>query len=128
MIYAVVIALGIVVVFIYWYFAFYRDYMSGCDAKISFQKFLEIYENARHKVHLKKGHFYYFDRAYDMRGIGYNFYFSIPDTFRYEYWRKVREHKLEEDNKNYKMTEIEKAWEKDAELHEKEQMKNGNTN
>ena len=115
----------ILVTFVSWYFVYYSNYKSGCVSKISFQKFLEIFETSHNKISLNKGFFYY---SPVMFGPSYRFYFSILDTFRYEYWRKSREHKLEEDNKNYKMTEIEKAWEKDAEHHKEEQMKNGNTN
>ena len=60
-----------------------------------------------------------------MYGASYCFYFSIPDTFRYEYWRKAREHKLEEERKNSKLTEIEKAWQKDAERNKEKEMRNG---
>lgn len=115
----------ILVTFVAWYFVYYSNYKSGCVSKISFQKFLEIFETSHNKISLNKGFFYY---SPAMFGPSYCFYFSILDTFRYEHWRKSREHKLEEDNKNYKTTEIEKAWEKDAEHHKEEQMKNGNTN
>ena len=115
----------IVVTFVSWYFGCYSNYKSGCVNKISFQKFLEIFETSHHKISLNKGCFYY---SPDMFGLSYCFYFSIPNTFRYEHWRKAREHKLEEDRKNYKMTEIEKAWEKDAENYKEKEMKNGNTN
>lgn len=112
-----------VLVSICWYFDKYRNYKSGCVSKISFQKFLEVYENAHHKIHLGDGRFYYSPDPY---GIAYSFYFSIPDTFRYEYWRKVLERKDQEERKNYKLTEIEKAWKKDAEHHKEKEMKNGN--
>jgi len=115
----------IIIVCAYWYFECYRNYKSGCVSKINFQKFLEIFEASHNKIFLNKGCFYY---SPDMFGASYCFYFSILDTFRYEHWRKTREHKLEEDSKNYKMTEIEKAWQKDAERHKEKEMKNGNTN
>ena len=113
----------ILVAFVTWYFGCYSNYKSGCVSKISFQKFLEIFETSHNKISLNKGCFYY---SPDMFGSSYCFCFSILDTFRYEYWRKAREHKLNEDSKNYKMTEIEKAWEKDAERHKEKEMKNGN--
>ena len=112
----------IIIVCAYWYFECYRNYKSGCVSKISFQKFLEVYENAYHKISLNRGHFYYSPDPY---GVAYNFYFSIPDTFRYEHWRKVLERKDQEERKNYKLIEIEKAWQKDAEHHKEKEMKNG---
>ena len=115
----------ILVTFVSWYFGCYSIYKTECINKISFQKFLEIFETSHYKIRLNKEFFYY---SPDMFGPSYCFYFSILDTFRYERWRKAREHKLEEDNKNYKMTEIEKAWEKDAEYHKEKEMKDGNTN
>lgn len=106
-----------------WYFDKYRKYKYGCLEKISFQKFLEIYNNASHKVSLNEGYFYY---SPEMSGSAYTFYFSIPDTFRYEHWRKVRERQRQEERKNYKLNVIEAAWEKDAEQHKEKEMKNGN--
>lgn len=115
----------ILVTFVSWYFGCYSNYKSGCVSKISFQKFLEIFEISHSKIDLNKGCFYYSPNMY---GTSYCFYFSIPDTFRYEHWRKVRlhklkvrEHKLKEDRKKYKMTEIEKAWQKDAERYKERQ-------
>lgn len=113
------------VTFVSWYFGFYSDYKIRCVSKISFQKFLEIFETSYRKISLSKGYFHY---SPNMFGSSYSFYFSIPDTFRYEYWRKAREHKLEEDYKNNKMTEIEKAWQKDAEQYMEDKAKHGNTN
>lgn len=115
----------ILVAFITWYFGCYSNYKYGCVNKISFQKFLEIFETSHMKIDLNKGCFYYSPIMY---GTSYCFYFSIPDTFRYQHWRKVRMRKLKEDSKNYKMTEIEKAWQKDAENYKEKEMKNGNTN
>jgi len=124
--YGVSFVIGLIIIICaYWYFECYRNYKSGCLEKISFQKFLEIYENSHDKVDLAKGRFYY---SPDIFGNSYNFYFSIPDTFHYEHWRKAREHKLKEADKNHKMTEIEKAWQKDAERYKEKEMKNGNTN
>lgn len=115
----------ILVTFVAWYFGCYSNYKTGCVSKINFQKFLEIFETSHNKISLNKGFFYYNPVMF---GPSYCFYFSILDTFRYEHWRKTREHKLEEDRKNYKMTEIEKAWQNDAELYKEKEMKNGNTN
>lgn len=108
----------ILVAFVTWYFGCYSNYKSGCVSKISFQKFLEIFETSHHKISLNKGCFYYSPNPF---GTSYCFYFSIPDTFRYEHWRKVREHKLEEERKNCKLTEIEKAWQQDAEHYKEKQ-------
>ena len=113
----------ILVTFVAWYFGCYSNYKTGCVSKIKFQKFLEIFETSQHKISLNKGFFYY---SPNMFGTSYCFYFSIPDTFRYEHWRKAREHKLEEERKNCKLTEIEKAWQKDAEYHKEKEMKDGN--
>lgn len=118
----------VVLVCICWYFDKYRKYKYGCLEKISFQKFLEIYKNAPDKIRLNEGYISYYKNGDLLFSNSDAFYFSIPDTIRYEHWRKEKVHKEAEMITRKIMDALDKAWQKDAELHEKEQMKNGNTN
>ena len=122
----IIIFMGLVS--ICWYFDKYRKYKYGCLEKISFQKFLEIYNNAPDKIRLNEGYISYYKDGDLLVSHSDAFYFSIPDTFRYEAWRKEKERKDEEMRTRKIMEALDKAWEKDAERYKKEQMKNGNTN
>lgn len=118
----------IVLVCVCWYFDKYRKYKYGCLEKISFQKFLEIYKNAPYKIHLDEGYFGYYEDGASLFNRCDSFYFSIPDTFRYEHWRKEKECKDEEMSTRKIMEALDKAWKKDAEHYKEKEMKNGNTN
>ena len=118
----------IVLVSICWYFDKYRKYKNGCLGKISFQKFLEIYKNAPGKIKLREGYICYYRDVSSLFGYCDAFYFSIPDTFRYETWRKEKERKDEEIRTRKIMESLDEAWQKDAERHKEKEMKNGNTN
>jgi hypothetical protein len=118
----------IVLVSVCWYFDKYRKYKYGCLEKISFQKFLEIYNNAPGKITLSEGYICYYRDGVSMFSNGDAFYFSIPDTIRYEHWRKEKVRKEAERITRKIMDALDKAWEKDSEQYKKEQMKNGNTN
>ena len=116
----------IVLVSVCWYFDKYRNYKQGCLEKISFQKFLEIYNNAPDKIRLNEGYIIYYEDGISLFSNGNAFYFSIPDTFRYEHWRKEKVRKEAERITRRIMEALDKAWEKDSEQYKKEQIKNGN--
>ena len=118
----------IVLVCVCWYFDKYRKYKCGCVEKISFQKFLEIYNNAPGKITLSEGYICYYRDGVSMFSNGDAFYFSIPDTIRYEHWRKEKVRKEAERITRRIMEALNEAWEKDAELHEKDKERYGNTN
>lgn len=109
-----------------WYFGKYCNYKQRCLNKISFQKFLEIYKNAPDKIYLDEGYVSYYENGVFLSNHSDAFYFSIPDTFRYEHFRKEKDRKDEEMRIRKSMEAVNKAWEEDAENYKKEQMKNGN--
>lgn len=122
------IIIFMVLVSICWYFDKYRKYKIGCLEKISFQKFLEIYNNAPGKINLSEGYIRYYKDGASILCHGYAFYFSILDTFRYEAWRKEKERKDDEMRTRKIMKSLNEAWQNDTELYKEKEMKNGNTN
>ena len=112
-----IIALGAVVVCcIGWFISVYYNSKCSCNNCISFKKFLTIYENAPEKVDLYEGHFsyLYWDNAFDIRSSRISFHFSIPDTIRYERWRKKLTRKEEKEKADAVMKKVEEYWAKDA--------------
>lgn len=112
-----IITLGAVVVCcIGWFISVYYNSKRSCDRCISFEKFLTIYENAPEKVDLYEGYFsyLYWDNAFDIRSSRISFHFSIPDTIRYERWRKELTRKEEKEKADAVMKKVEELWAKDA--------------
>ena len=86
-----------------------------CDGIISFNRFLEIYEYSSNHINLGEGYFtysYYGEGSFN--AATYNFYFSIPDTFRYERWRKKLERMENEEQSKKLMKQMEELWAEDA--------------
>lgn len=97
-----------------WYII-YDYYKSHCDGIISFDRFLEIYEYSNDKIYLADNYFSYEHYSEsDFCVKTYNFYFSVPDTFRYERWRKKIKRKEEKERSDAVMEKVEKLWAKDA--------------
>lgn len=118
------ITLGIIIVMalaavitgccINWYIG-YDYYRSYCDGIISFDRFLEIYEYSKDKIYLTDNYFSYEHYSEnDFCVKTYNFYFSVPDTFRYERWRKKIKRKEEKEKADVVMKKVEELWAKDA--------------
>lgn len=115
----IIIAIALVAVItgwcINWYvgYDYYRSYC--CDGIISFDRFLEIYEYSNDKIYLADHYFSYeYYSENDFCAKTYNFCFSIPDTFRYERWRKKIKRKEEKEKANAVMKKVEELWAKDA--------------
>ena len=113
-----VIIMGLAAIVIGCYIHLYYThslYASRCDSSISFNRFLEIYEHSSDHINLGEGYFTYF--YYDegsFHAATYNFYFSIPDTFRYERWCKKIKRKEEKARSKKLMNQMEELWAKDA--------------
>ena len=98
----------IIIICVTWYFRCYCKYKEECVGKISFKKFLEVYENAEHKVSLWKGRFKYYPGS-TMFDNGYFLYFSILDTFRYERFRKNVGRREQAEQNSRKMEKVEQG-------------------
>lgn len=112
-----VIALGALILYCgLWFFGVYYNSKLYCDRCISFEKFLTIYKNAPEKVDLYDGYFSYsyWDEGYDYISCRISFNFSIPDTIRYERWRKAMERKKEKEKVDAVMKKVEDLWHEDA--------------
>lgn len=112
-----IIALSAVVVCcIGWFISVYYNSKCSCDNCISFEKFLTIYENAPTKVDLYEGHFSYsyYDNAFAIISNKISFHFSIPDTIRYERWRKELKREKEKEKADAVMKKVEELWAEDA--------------
>lgn len=107
---------AVVVCCIGWFFSVYYNAKCSCDNCISFEKFLTIYENAPEKVDLYEGYFSYsyYDNSFDIISSRISFYFSIPDTIRYERWRKEMKRVEEKEKTDAVMEKAEELWAKDA--------------
>lgn len=107
---------AVVVCCIGWFFSVYYNAKCSCDNCISFEKFLTIYENAPEKVDLYEGYFSYsyYDNSFDIISSRISFYFSIPDTIRYECWRKEMKRVEEKEKTDAVMEKAEELWAKDA--------------
>jgi len=100
--------------YIHLYYA-HSLYASSCDGIISFNRFLEIYECSSNKIRLNERYFTYsyYDEG-NFHATTYDFYFSIPDTFRYERWRKKIERMENEARSEKLMSQMEELWAEDA--------------
>lgn len=107
---------AVIICCIGWFISVYYNSKCSCDNCISFKKFLTIYENAPEKVDLYEGHFsyLYWDNAFDIRSSKISFHFSIPDTIRYERWRKEMKREEEKEKADAVMKKVEELWAKDA--------------
>lgn len=112
-IFIVVIGVILIIYCTNWY-SNYKYCKCYANSKLSFEKFLTVYENAPWAVSLCKGYFCY--SYWDDRGDNNTvcFYFSISDTLRYEHWRKKLERKEEKEEADAVMEKVEKFWAKDA--------------
>ena len=112
-----IIALGALVIYcIIWLFPVYYESKLYSTRRISFDKFLTIYENAPEKVDLYEGCFsyLYWDETCYNTSNRIRFYFSIPDTIRYRHWYKNLKRKEEKEKADSVMEKVEKLWAKDA--------------
>ena len=112
-----IITLGAVIICCaIWLFGVYYDAKLYCDRCISFERFLTIYENAPEKVDLCQGYFSYeyWDEDCTILSKRINFYFTIPDTIRYERWRKEMKREKEKEKADAVMKKIEELWYEDA--------------
>ncbi len=112
-----IIALGALVIYcILWFFSVYYESKLYSTRRISFDKFLTIYENAPEKVDFYEGCFSYsyWDETCYNTSNRIRFYFSIPDTIRYRYWYKNLKRKEEKEKADAVMEKVEKLWAKDA--------------
>ena len=94
------IALSALVTYcIIWFVSVYCNSKLYSNRRISFNKFLAIYENAPEKVDLYEGRFSYsyWDETCYNTSNKISFYFSIPDTIRYECWRKEKKREEEKE-------------------------------
>lgn len=100
----------------FWFFGVYYNSKRYCDRCISFEKFLTIYENAPEKMDLYEGYFSYtyYDNAFDIISNRISFHFTIPDTIRYERWRKEMKREEEKEKADAVMEKVEKFWAEDA--------------
>lgn len=97
-----------------WYvnYDYYRSY---CNGIISFDRFLEIYKYSNNTIYLADTYFYYEHYSEsDFCVKTYYFYFTIPDTFRYERWLKKIKRKEEKEKADAIIEEVEKLWAEDA--------------
>ena len=111
------IALGTIVIWCgVWFFGIYCNAKCSCDRCTSFEKFLTIYENAPEKVDLYEGYFsyLYYDEECSYISNKISFNFSIPDTVRYEHWRKELKRKKEKEKVDAAMKKVEELWYEDA--------------
>ena len=111
------IALSALVTYcIIWFVSVYCNSKLYSDQRISFKKFLSIYKNAPEKVDLYEGRFFYsyWDETCYNTSNKIRFYFSIPDTIRYECWRKEKKREEEKEKADAVMKKVEKLWAKDA--------------
>ena len=111
------IALSALVTYcIIWFVSVYCNSKLYSDQRISFKKFLSIYKNAPEKVDLYEGRFSYsyWDETCYNTSNKIRFYFSIPDTIRYECWRKEKKREEEKEKADAVMKKVEKLWAKDA--------------
>lgn len=113
-----IIIMGLAAIAIGSYIHLYYEhslYAYSCDGIVSFNRFLEIYECSSNKIQLNDGYFTYsyYDEG-NFNGVTYDFYFSIPDTFRYERWRKKLERMENEERSKKLMNQMEELWAEDA--------------
>ena len=86
-----------------------------CDGIVTFNKFLDIYEHSSNMICLNEEYFTYsYYKEDSFYASKYDFYFSIPDTFRYERWRKKLERMENEERSKQLMKQMEELWAEDA--------------
>ena len=105
---------------LFWYINYSRA-RYFFDGIVTFNKFLDIYEHSSNAICLNEEYFTYsyYDEG-NFHATAYNFYFSIPDTFRYERWRKKLERMENEERSKKLMKQMEELWAEDARKSQKQ--------